>query len=100
MSKERFKELVQNESSAPDPSTPGMTAKEVLGKVWDELSHAGAHGSHEMAAALFRGDAFVMYGKEGQSNENQQEAPVHGLPQEATKQLDHQQEQERGGMEM
>jgi len=49
-----------------------------------------AHDAHEMAAALFRGDAFVMYPRT-----NQGKGPEHGLPQETQEQ-----EQSRGGREM
>jgi hypothetical protein len=51
----------------------------------------GAQGSHELAAALFTGNAFVMYPRhEGQDSVEQ---PLHGLNEP-------QKEVERGGMEM
>jgi hypothetical protein len=64
--------------------------KRFLSEIGAELKHHVEAGSHELAAALFRGDAFVMYPHQGQE---QQEAR-HGLP-------DNQPEQERpAGREM
>lgn len=59
-----------------------------LSEIGAELMDQARHGSHEVAAALFRGaDGFVMYPHEGKQ-------PEHGLPQEPQK------EPERGGIEM
>jgi hypothetical protein len=64
------------------PSTIG-------GELWKELKQQGLAGAHEMAAALFNGNAFVMYPRQ----------PDHDDPQQAqTKEV--QQEQQRGGREM
>lgn len=54
---------------------PGLSLSQILGDIGQELKEQLAHGSHEMAAALFRGDAFVMYPR---TNEGEQ--PQHGLP--------------------
>ena len=59
----------------------------VLGAIWDELKGPVMAGNHELASALFRGDAFVMYSHpetgqtnvQGQQHDNDQ-APQHGLP--------------------
>jgi hypothetical protein len=60
-------------------------------EVGAELKQQAAHGAHELAAALFAGNAFVMYPRQ----QEQREDPQHGLPPEAQK------EQERSrGMEM
>jgi hypothetical protein len=67
--------------------------KEMPGEMKDELKHMGSQGSHELAAALFNGSAFVMYPRaprDGQRVEDQQ----HEVSPEAQKQ------QERGGMEL
>jgi hypothetical protein len=69
---------------------PGLSLSKILGDVGAEMKEQAAHGAHEMAAALFRGDAFVMYPRT-----NQAEGPDHGLPQEMQ-----QQEQSRGGREV
>jgi hypothetical protein len=69
---------------------PGLSLQKILSDVGSEVQHMGSKGSHELAAALFHGSAFVMYpraGKEGQSVEDPQQA----LPQK---------EQEMGGREM
>jgi hypothetical protein len=63
--------------------------KEIGGKIWDSLTPTFDHGAHEMASALFRGDAFVMYPRTNQA-ENQQQEP----------QQVQQQEQSRGGREL
>ncbi len=67
---------------------PGLSLSKILGDIGNEVSQQISHGSHEMAAALFRGDAFVMYPRT-----NQADGPDHGLPEQ-------QQEQSRGGREM
>ena len=68
--------------------------KEAPRELGTELKQMGAHGSHELAAALFNGgSAFVMYPRaprEGQRVEDQQPDVVP----EAQKQ------QERGGREL
>jgi len=67
--------------------------KDAPQEMWDQTKHMGAHGAHELAAALFNGSAFVMYPRA--THERQRvEDPQHDLPAEAQKQ------QERGGMEM
>ncbi len=62
--------------------------KEIGGKIWDGLTPTFDHGAHEMASALFRGDAFVMYPRTNQAESQQQE------PQQE------QQEQSRGGRQL
>ncbi len=69
---------------------PGLTLSKILGDIGTELKEQAAHGAHEMAAALFRGDAFVMYPRT-----NQAEGTDHGLSQEAQ-----QQEQSRSGRDI
>jgi hypothetical protein len=61
-----------------------------------ELTQQAAHGSHEVAAALFNGSAFVMYPRSGENEQSKDQAPLHGLPAEADKQPEVQKEQERG----
>lgn len=82
---------VQGVREAVQAYAPGLTLSNILQDVGAELKQQMAHGSHEMAAALFRGDAFVLYPREGKESENVQ---GHGLPDEVQK------EQERGGREM
>lgn len=69
---------------------PGLSLSNIFSDIGAELKQQAAHGAHEMAAALFRGDAFVMYPRT-----NQADGPDHGLPQETQ-----QQEQSRGGREL
>jgi hypothetical protein len=65
----------------------GMSLSKILSDIGKELKEQVAHGSHEMASMLFRGDSFVMYPRS-----EQKEQPDHGLPEP-------QQEQEHGGRE-
>jgi hypothetical protein len=68
--------------------------KEAPREMGSELKQMGAHGAHELAAALFNhGSAFVMYPRTPREH-HRVEDPQHGLPPEAEK------EQDRGGMEM
>lgn len=84
---------------------PGLasTLKEIGGKIWDAATPMVEHGSHEMASALFRGDAFVMYPRTangGQSHEGQGLEQMLEQAKEQPQQEAQQQEQSRGGREM
>src|SRR5947209_4560148 len=68
---------------------PGLSLSNILHDIGSELKQQAAHGAHEMASALFRGDAFVMYPRT-----NQAEGLDHGVSQDTQ-----QQEQDRGGRE-
>jgi hypothetical protein len=74
---------------------PGLTLNNILFDIGSEIKQMGAHGAHEMAAALFNGSGFVMYPRSGGQ---QKEDPQHGLPEDAIKPPGIQ--KERGGMEM
>jgi hypothetical protein len=77
VSKAKMTELLKETlSGGPAPSDSGMSR--FISEIGAELKHLGAQGSHEMAAALFRGDAFVMYPHAGQESV-EQENPGHGL---------------------
>jgi len=52
-------------------------AKEAARQMGTELKHMGAHGSHEVAATLFNGSAFVMYPR-GRHDDG-----VQGVPEQA-----------------
>ena len=67
MSKEKFAELMKDTRSEATPPAPSLAQmlKEVGGAIWDASKPMVNHGSHELAAALFRGDGFVMYQREG-----------------------------------
>jgi hypothetical protein len=67
--------------------------KEAPREMGAELKQMGAHGSHELAAALFNGSAFVMYPRASRENQQRVEDPQQGVSPEAQKQ------QEHGGME-
>jgi hypothetical protein len=71
---------------------PGLSLREIFSDIKAEMKDQLAHGSHELAAALFNGSPFVMYARGGHD-----EGPQHGLP-EAQPEL--QQERDRGGLEM
>jgi hypothetical protein len=63
-------------------------------EIGTELKHQTVFGAHEAAAALFRGDAFVLYPKNGNEG-SEQENQGHGLHGPAIEQP----EVERGGRE-
>jgi hypothetical protein len=53
-------------------------AKDAARQMGSELKQMGAHGSHELAATLFNGSAFVMYPRghhDDQQIENVREQP-------------------------
>ena len=68
---------------------PGLSLRQIFSDIKTELTEQLKHGSHELAAALFNGSPFVMYGRGGRDNE-----PQHGLPEVEV------QERDRGGREM
>jgi hypothetical protein len=75
---------------------PGL--KDFGREVKAELKQMGAHGAHELAAALFNGGAFVMYPR-GSKDDPAQNGPQH--EEQATKEgQDQQQTTDRGGMGM
>lgn len=71
---------------------PGLSLREIFSDIKAEMKDQLAHGSHELAAALFNGSPFVMYARGGHD-----EGPQHGLPET---QQEKQQERQQGGLEM
>ena len=71
---------------------PGLSLREIFSDIKAEMKDQLAHGSHELAAALFNGSPFVMYGRGGHDD-----GPQHGLPET---QQEMKQERDRGGVEM
>jgi hypothetical protein len=67
--------------------------KEAPQEMASEMKQMGAHGAHELAAALFNGLAFVMYPRTPHERQRVED-PQHDVSPEAHKQ------QERGGMEL
>jgi hypothetical protein len=93
MSKEAFKELMKQEQSVGAKDgvqaiAPGLSLSKILSDVGTELKEQWKHGSHEMASAMFTGNAYVQYARKDKVEE-----PEHGLPEQ-------QQEQSRGGREL
>jgi hypothetical protein len=90
-SREFFEQLKagQQPSLVESIREAASSLKEIGGKIWDGLTPTFDHGAHEMASALFRGDAFVMYPRTNQAESQQQEP-----------QQEQQQEQSRGGREL
>ena len=68
---------------------PGLSLREIFSDIKAELKDQLAHGAHELAAALFNGAPFVMYGRGGRDD-----TPQHGSPEVQ------QQERDRGGREL
>jgi hypothetical protein len=80
MSKKDFSKLLNGDDqpSLIAAIAPGLSMSKILGEIGTELKHMGSQGSHEMAAALFNGSAFVMYPRAGQDSVEQ--TPEHGIP--------------------
>ncbi len=76
----------------------GAALRQAGGAIWDAGKPMFDHGRTEAAAALFRGDAHVMYMK-GTGSE-QEQGQAQGKDVEPTKQPEAQQQQDRGGMGM
>ena len=70
---------------------PGLSLREIFSDIKAELKDQLAHGAHELAAALFNGAPFVMYGRGGRDD-----APQHASPEVQQQE----QERDRGGREM
>jgi hypothetical protein len=58
---------------------PGL--KDFIPEATAHLTHMGAQGTHELAAALFNGSGFVMYPRGGKDDPGQDGHGVHGPPQ-------------------
>jgi hypothetical protein len=69
---------------------PGLSLREIFSDIKAEMKDQLAHGSHELAAALFNGSPFVMYARGGRDDNE----PQPGSPEVQ------QQERDRGGREM
>lgn len=74
-------EMLKDDRSGGE-TPPGLKNGKFFSDIGKELKQQVEHGAHELAAALFHGNAFVMYPREDQAKE------------------DPQREQERGGREM
>jgi hypothetical protein len=61
---------------------PGL--KDLVPDVKAEMKDQAAHGAHEMAAALFNGNAFVMYPRGGKDDHGKEGHGVHGPEQPHT----------------
>lgn len=102
MSREKFAEILKPEpmgvmeaiKEGIQAIAPGLSLSNILHDVGSELGRLGVQGQMEAASALFNGNAFVPYGP-GQYTPST-ETPDHGLPIEAMKQPEMQQEQSLG----
>jgi hypothetical protein len=73
---------------------PGL--KDMIPEAKAELKQMGAHGAHELAAALFSGHAYVMYPR-SKENEPSQEQAQDGETMQQDANIQH---LERGGRSM
>jgi len=64
------------EAAKPEKSL-GAILKEVGGVIWDANKDVLGHGSAELASALFRGDAHVVYGWSDKDHSNEHVAAPH-----------------------
>ena len=68
---EEFSKILHDKPGLVESIAPGLSMSKFLGDIGETLSHMGAQGSHEVAAALFNGSAFVMYPKAGEQSVEQ-----------------------------
>jgi hypothetical protein len=54
-----------------------MSWDKIIHEVGQELKHQASAGAHELAAAIFNNNAFVMYPRQAEAVEQEQ---GHGLP--------------------
>ena len=102
MSKEKFAEIMNQQPMGAIEAikegiqalVPGLSLSSILSDIGSELGRLGVQGQMEAASAIFNGNAFVPYGP-GQYTPSA-ETPGHGLPIEAMKQPEMQQEQSMG----
>ncbi len=73
---------------------PGLSWDKFKNDLANECAHQVAAGAHELAAALFNGNGFVMYQRDGKENEPVQDQTQdnQGVQQEM-----HGEQHERGG---
>ena len=85
---QRVRKFFENLKDAATEMLPGL--KNIVPELGAELKQMGAHGAHELAAALFNGQGFVMYPRAGKES-------VEDKPAEVEKARE---EQSQGGREM
>ena len=52
---------------------PGLSLSKMFSDIKVELKQQAAHGAHELASAIFRGDGYLMYPRTNQADAPQQE---------------------------
>ena len=72
---------------------PGLSLSKILSEVGSELKQQGAHGAHELVAAIFNGSSYVMYPR-GSHDDKEQTVEAPAVDQPAIE------EQSRGGRGM
>ena len=89
---QRTRKFFESLKDATTEMLPGL--KTLVPEMMTELRQMGAHGAHELAAALFNGQAFVMYPRNGEKRVEDQQ---HEQPAEVEKGM---KERSQGGREM
>jgi hypothetical protein len=69
---------------------PGLSLKKIFGDIRHELKEQVKHGAHELASALFTGQAYVQYARKDKAEDQEKSF---------TQQIQEEREQSRGGME-
>jgi L-lactate utilization protein LutC len=86
-----------------------QTASRMVSEIGAELVNQAAHGAHEAASALFRGDGFVMYPRGSQRNDqelggsmtlDQLRGYAADRAKEAEHRMEHQNDRQHGGPEL
>ncbi|SRR5579885_1438113 len=79
-----------------DAMAPGLSLDKISSDLGKELTHQVGAGAHELAAALFNGNAFVLYQREGKDQPAQEQAQDGQVMQQDASHL----HQGRGGRSM
>ncbi len=74
---EKMAELLKDDRSGGEQLPAGMSWDKFFSDVGAELKHQVSAGAHELAAALFTGQGFVMYPRQPEAVEQE---PHHGIP--------------------
>jgi hypothetical protein len=88
--REFFERIKDGKEALQETIKENLSLSKILGDLWKEGKEQLAHGAHELASALFRGDAFVMYPRT-----NHDKGAEHSQSQEPQQQV-----QDRGGREL
>jgi hypothetical protein len=86
-------DILKSVGETVSQAAPGLSLGNILSDVGAELKQMGAHGAHELSAAIFNGSSYVMYPR-GQHDDKGQTVEAPAVDTQAIE------EQSRGGRSM